>query len=416
MISIDKKISVLSLLSAIFKIFGGPITLIFIAQYLSSEELAIYYAFFSILALKSLLEAGVGNVLRRYYAYSNNDTEISAYFKFSIYWYSLISIIFFISTFFGGIWYFSSYKGDIEWEIPWMLTVSIISIRIFLLIFDSYLDGNQKQIDYRVATLISLIINTVTLLLSLYSNLGLLSIFISQLFSTISYIIYLILRRKSLFTTKWDFSVFGFFIILKKLWPLLSKTFIVWFVGYFFWNGFNLISFKVLDIETAGLIGFSLALAKAGYDVAFSIFINQSTLISYYISQKQGELAVSLFKKYSIISMVMLLLGFSLFLLFKIYGFNLSVFTKTVNSYQLFWIFCFYILVLIKSLIHNFVRCFNIEPFVIHVCYNAIIIPTSFYFSIKFGTPWFLAPFCLLIPMLVNSIYILNKKLVLLHE
>lgn len=417
MISKDKKISLLSLFSAIFKICGGPLTLIFISQYLSDSELALYYAFFSVLALKSLLEAGVGNVLRRYYAFSNQDKEKSSVFKFSIYWYGFISIQFFILTYLGGNWYFSSYQGNIDWEIPWLLTVFIMSLRILLLILDSFVDGNQNQIDYRIVTLISLIVTTISLIVSLYFGFALYSIFISQCIAFLSAIIYYFFRRKFLFYIQWDFSDFKFFNIFMELWPLLSKTFIVWFVGYFFWNGFNLIAFKILDVKYAGMVGFSLALSKAGYDVAYSLFINQGTLISYYLSKNRSSDALSLFYKYSFLSFSTLVCGYILFLFFKNKEFDFSLFSKTIESKQLIWLFLFYILVLIKSLIHNFVRCFNVEPFVWHVTYNAIVIPISFYLSIKYTElPWFFIPFLLMIPMLLHSYYVLRLKVLSLNE
>lgn len=417
MISKDKKISLLSIFSAVFKIFGGPLTLIFISQYLSESELALYYAFFSVLALKSLLEAGVGNVLRRYYAFSNKDNEKSYLFKFSVYWYGVISILFFVLTYFGGDWYFSSYQGDIDWRAPWLLTVFIISLRIFLLILDSFVDGNQNQIDYRIITLISLVVTTISLITSLYLGFALYSIFISQFIGFLSSVVYYFTRRKSLFGISWDFSDFNFIKIFNKLWPLLSKTFIVWFVGYFFWNGFNLIAFKILDVKYAGMVGFSLALSKAGYDVAYSLFINQSTLISYYLSKNRNSDALSLFYRYSVLSLVILICGYSLFIFLKYKEFDFSLFSKTIELKQLTWLFLFYTLVLIKSLIHNFVRCFNVEPFVWHVTYNAVVIPISFYLSIKYSElPWFFIPFLLMIPMLLHSCYALRLKVISLNE
>ncbi|EGW8295002.1 O156 family O-antigen flippase, partial [Escherichia coli] len=76
----------------------------------------------------------------------------------------------------------------------------------------------------------------------------------------------------------------NFFVVFKEIWPLFSRVAVVSVFGFLFWNGFNLIAFKVYEPSYAGQVILSITLARAGYGFSESILYGQITYISNLIS------------------------------------------------------------------------------------------------------------------------------------
>lgn len=69
-------------------------------------------------------------------------------------------------------------------------------------------------------------------------------------------------------------------------------------LGYFYWNGFNIISFKYLGPEIAGYIGISISIMRAGQNIAMSILNSQMTLYANNIANGFVKEAKKIFDKY----------------------------------------------------------------------------------------------------------------------
>ncbi|MGF1684983.1 lipopolysaccharide biosynthesis protein [Photobacterium minamisatsumaniensis] len=386
------KIASLSVCARGLKILSGPITLLVVSKQLSLEEISFYYTFFNLLAMQQLAELGIGHTLKQFVAHSykvnkngwrdESKQKIKDYILFGIKWFSFIALFILVFVGYGGELFYSTYRGDIDWKTPWWII--IISMAFFTLLTPLiyYLEGTQKQVVVYKAQLISSLINSFVIWISLYNNLGLLSISIGLILSNITLYFILICKEKkhisNLLLVK---SITSTKEVFVELWPLLSKVSIVWGFGFIFWNGFNLISFQIFDPELAGKIIFSFTLAKAGFNVAESVIYSQMTIFGKKISDGDFKQAYEIFKRYRKISFIILISGYVAFVFVMYFIPNLFVFEKIVSISYLVQIFAFFTVLLYLTTNNNFIRCFKVEPFTKVSAYHSITVPLAFYIS-----------------------------------
>lgn len=412
------RVASISFLARIVKLLIAPISLLLISKQLNNEELAFYYMFFSLVGMQQLAELGIGHTMKQYIAHdykveNGNWTEdskcrIKGYYHLINLWFIGVSL--FILFIVGGVGYF--YLGltnsDIIWKGAWIALVCVSALATFFSPMTILLDSMQKQETVQKVNLYSGIVGSIVLWVCLEMNLGLYSIAVSS-FSII--VISLFIMISSFFEIKNKLdrvkSSDTFKMVFKKISPLLYRVSVVWGVGFLFWNTFNFVSFSVLDANEAGKVIFCIALAKAGLGISESITQSQSTIYSNLIANKKKSEAVSVFKKYKMISVLLLLSGYSMF--FVIWSFfpNFYLFERIPDKYLVVQIFLFHLILLIYMLKNNFVRCFKIEPFVKQSIFMSLSLPILFYFCIKLD----LKITFLLCGLLILVILIFNDKI-----
>lgn len=391
----DSRVAYLSILGRSIRLLSGPITLLIISKELSSTELAFYYTFFSVISLQQLAELGIGHVIKQYISHSfdnkngvwtyDSKKKIRKYYRLANVWFLGVSIFILLGVSFIGFLYFYINTESSEWIYPWFLLIigttlsSLISPRLLLI------DGIQKQEVYLVANLISGLISSICLWVFLSQGFGLYSVGLSSLFSAL---ILMLLIHKTIANVNTSLKVVTEPVILsvvfKEIFPLLSRVSIVWGVGFLFWNSFNLISFATLPHVEAGEIIFAIALCRAGFGISESITQGQTTIFSNLIGNNETKKSIDLFKKYSLYSLLILISGYSVFLIFWFMFPSFYIFDKLPEKIVVIQIFIFFIIQLYKMLRANFVRCFKIEPFVNPSIFESIMLPITFYVSSKF--------------------------------
>lgn len=360
----------LSALGQIVRVFSGPVVLLFIGINLSIDEKALYFAFFNIVALQQILELGVGYTSKQYISHSldaNNRLTHKTfdYINFSIVWFLAVSIFILIVIGFGGVWFFSSYNGSVLWQRPWLLLVLVSSISAAFIPIQISLEGVQEQRKVYLSKLIATTASTVVTVFCLNVGFGLYSpacgLFVNMMIQNL--LIIRVFNKNVGFGSLYSSSKsFKFLTVLKEVFPLLSKVSITWLLGYALWNSFNLIAFKTLSIEHCALLGMTLALCRAGYSIADSIVSSQLTIFGNGISKGNAKEMDSLFKRYLLASVSILLIGYSFFLLLVFY-FKAWAINEMILSFDytiLIMLFSFFILLV--STQNNFCRCFKVDP------------------------------------------------------
>ncbi|HAS8348792.1 TPA: O81 family O-antigen flippase [Vibrio vulnificus] len=410
------QLALLSLFSSSFKVLVGPITLLFLAKTLSSEELGFYYAFFSLVAMKQLLEVGMTNVLKQFYSYQSNSPfnvgsrkKINDYFIFSIKWYLILAFIFSILSIFIGYVFFYDYSGSVDWKGSWYLLIFGSFFSLLIMPLQSYLDGSQYQKELQKYNIVSQLCGTCVLWLSLYFGLSLFSIGMSTLVTSFSFVLCVFFNRVNIFKFSFTTRNFKFRSVFFELWPLLKRTSLVWFLGYFYWNGFNIIAFKYLGPISAGIIGLSLSLGRAGLNIAISIVISHMTIYAKDIANEKYDSAYDAFKKNSLSGFVILLLGYSVFLIAQLSFESFYFFSKVLKIEEIMWMFMFFVLSYVISSMDNFTRCYKVEKFVFIQFVNSIITPLSFFLSIYAGFPYFSGPAMSLVLIMIMTFSVFKE-------
>lgn len=353
-----------------------------------------YFSFFNIVAMQQLLELGIGFTLKQYISHSysiGNNKEGSSYdsycyFKFANVWFSIISLFILIIVGFGGVAFYSDYVGEISWLYPWVSLVVVSAFSSFNLPKLILIEASQRQELFYKSRLIYSLAYSILLAFLLYKDLGLFSISISMLISLFLQYAYLYRSYREIIK-RWHNYVFSkteFKSVLKEIWPMLSRMSVTWFTGFFFWNSFNLIAYKNLPLVEAGKFAFTLSLTKSAYNLCEALISSQLTYFGRLISEDKKYKSYQLFKRYLIISILLLTFGYSLVVISYILWPNFYLFDKMIglsNTVSVFLYFLFLFPIVLKA---NYCRCFKIEPYMYFSVFLNLSIPIIFFFTSKF--------------------------------
>lgn len=370
-----KNIAYLSAIAQAFRIISGPLVIIVIAEKLSSEMMSFYYAFFNVIALQQIVEMGIGFVIKQHLSHeykAGNDGHVLGasaqrlfnYYKFSLKWYLLIAVFVVLGVGGGGTLFFADYNGPINWLIPWWLLVISTSLFTLLTPVQLLVEGCQRQSLLYKAKIISALLSASILCIALFLDFELYSIAISLFASNV--VLYLMLwpeRRKILSEIRIGNERYSFKCILKELWPMLSKLSVTWILGYFFWNSFNLIAFKLLPLDMAGKLGFTLSLARAGYSIVDSIVNSQATIYGNLISSNNTTVANNNFKKILGLCFIVLLAGYLCYLSLYAIMPDLNIIKKGMEMKESIFVFVFFLILFPVTSMALFCRSFKKEPF-----------------------------------------------------
>lgn len=417
-------ISLYSVVANGVKLLTGPITILMLSKKFSPEQIGFYYTFFSLISMQQLAELGLGHVLRQCisHAYKEINGEwalasqkkIKEYFLFGSKWFVLVAlfIVFFVGPF--GILYYSGYVGSVIWIGPWCMLILVSAFTTIAIPFQILIEATQNQkIVYQAQSLLA-VINSLFIWLFIYLDVFLYAIPLALILSNLFF--YLVLW----YCSQNKFSGFHSVLverptlmIFKELWPLFSRVSIVWCVGFLFWNGFNLISFKIYNADYAGKVIFTLALARAGFGLADSIFSSQVTVVSNMISRGESKRADKYAKRYRLVSLLVLLIGYLTFIILWNIFRGFFVFNKVVNVEYCISIFLFFLFTLYLTTWNNYIRCFKVEPFVFISLFQGVMVPLLFYVSNAFHFEFYLYP-CIFV-VLCSTLFShkISKKIVL---
>ncbi|MEJ8679050.1 hypothetical protein P0C22_10885 [Plesiomonas shigelloides] len=385
-----RSIATAAFISQALRVISGPLTILFVARNLTSEEMSFYYSFFNVIALQQILEMGLGFVIKQYISHEYKiDQErnwlncsianVKSYFIFASVWFFVIALFVLGMVGLFGIWFFSSYQGDIVWQSPWWAIVVITSITTLVTPIQFLLEGCQQQLILYKARVFSALVSALSLCISLYYGAGLYSVAVSLLCSNLA--LYLFIYKPSAELLNKLFSVSSSKTIRKTLaeiWPMLSKLSVTWVMGYFLWNSFNLIAFKFLPLDLAGRVGFTLSLARAGLSIAESLVASQTTIYASQISDGKIDIAKANFEKLMLLSCAVLFSGYLLYLLAAIGFSDFFIFSKALPIKETVWVFIYFLLLLPVLLQANFCRCFKREPYFYLSMFVNIQVPIVF--------------------------------------
>ncbi len=389
----NKSIASTAFVSQALRVVSGPLTIVLVARYFSSEEMSFYYSFFNVIAIQQILEMGIGFVIKQYMAHDyktdancnwlpESKENIKSYLNFSCLWFFIISVLVLLGIGIFGEWFFSSYNGSIEWQHPWWAVTVVTGFSTIFTPLQFLVEGCQKQLCLYRARVVSALISAMTLCGSIYFGMGLFSIAISVLFSNFAlYAAMLYPMRELFFQLKEIKPRKSKRATLIDIWPMLSKISVTWVMGYFFWNSFNLIAFKTLPLELAGRFGFTLSLGRAGLSIAESLISSQTTVYAKQISSGEVYLAKRQFEKLTWLSCAILVFGYSLYFLINMLHPSLFIFNKSLGVGDTFWVFTYFVLLLPVLSQANFCRCFKQEPYFYLSLFVSIQVPVVFFLT-----------------------------------
>lgn len=421
-----------SIFSQCLRIVSGPISLLFLSTYFSSEQLGFYYSFFSIQATSQLIEAGLGFVIMQSVARKmgrlrfRNGTllgrkedrlPIYQYFFFLIFWQLCVAFVFFLVAGVTSVYIFSGYEGTVEWKFPLLLLVIATAVNLCISGLGAMIEGFQRPEIFYKHGLFSSAVSTSTFLLCISAGFDLYSAGVSQLVS--SFVLFFLNGRylfKFLSRTYFyrsNKSILSFLILVRtfsEIRPYFSKISLTWILGYFYWNGLNLVAFKYGGAVFAGQVGFTLAIVKAIGSVSESFVITKRGLFAKLIGEQKADEARRLFEKANFITLILFCCGVLIIAAGYRYA-PLNIIEKIFDFYNTILFALGYLCIVLITNMALFVRCHHVEPFVIFSATQTLALVAGAYVILVYLSPKYLAIYYALIHLFyLLWCYVIYKK------
>ena len=258
-VGIDRAIAY-TVLSRVVQAAGGIVTLLFVANNLTSVEQGYYYTFGSILAIQIFFELGLSNIITQFVAHENahliwNDkysfygsiessSRLSSLLRFTIKWFAVIGILLFVGLLITGYYFFNKFgkTGDIvDWQKPWVILSISTSLSLMISPILAFFEGLGKVKEVAKIRLVQQIVQ-LSLVLSFFL-LGF-KLFSSPLAALISFFIILLWTlngvNKKILIFIW-YKIDKYHVNYKKeIFPFQWKIALSWISGYFIFQLFVL--------------------------------------------------------------------------------------------------------------------------------------------------------------------------------
>lgn len=290
---IDKAIA-FTVIARGWSVLAGPVTLLFLAAFLSPEEQGFYYTFASILALQVFFELGLSFVILQFASHERAGLEwaedgtltgdqiaksrLSSLLKVSLTWYSVVAVLVVLVVLPAGFVFFGSQHVTgtaINWQLPWVLIVLVTAGTLCITPFYAVLQGLGQVEQVAFIQVCQNVAGSLLLWFSLSQGWGL---FATPLFLSIGLVwgvcwLYF-KKRRLLLDLLHKRSIVagpeGHIGWWGEVWPFQWKIAVSWVSGYFIFQLFNPVLFAFYGPIAAGQMGMSISIMNSISTVAIA--------------------------------------------------------------------------------------------------------------------------------------------------
>lgn len=390
-LGIDKSIAYSSG-ARIVQAFTGLMSIFFVAQFLTKTEQGFYYTFGSIVAIQVFFELGLTNIITQYVAHEashlhwKDSTHLDGEYKyhsrlahllrFSVRWYAVIGIVFFMILLGAGYWFFNYYSpgsDEVRWEIPWILLSIGTVLKLFIAPLMSIIMGLDRVKEVMKMQFYQQLIIPLSTWIGLILDWHLYVLGIASLLSVVYVISYGCLTDlKNILCNLWKIQITEKVIYLKEIFPYQWKIALSWISGYFIYQLFNPVLFATEGPVVAGQMGMTLAAINGISSFSQSWVNTKIPLWSRLIALKDYFQLDRIFST-TMKQLSAVCLGLTLIFILVVWG--LRILNIPLGNRFLDWLplICLLIAMFINQWISGmavYIRCHKQEPFVV----NAVIV------------------------------------------
>ena len=266
-------------------LLAGPITLLFIARFMSPDMQGFYYTFASIVALQSFLELGFYLVIINFASHEWATLRLDEAGRISgdpiarsrlvslgrlvFVWYGVLSALFVLIVGPAGFAFFSSSRpAGVDWQGPWIGVVLLTGVMLWVLPLVSILEGcNQVAVVNRFRFK-SAVVGNLALWTTLALGGGLWASVVWVAVNAGRDLILLLIRYRRFFESfltppsQWRIAW------RTEIWPMQWRLAVSGLVNYFMFSLFNPVMFRYHGAAVAGQMGMTWALASGVQSLA----------------------------------------------------------------------------------------------------------------------------------------------------
>lgn len=413
-------------INQLWRLVSGPLMMIFIPIFLTSETQGYWYTFTSLSALSIFADLGFSNIVLQFSAHEfaylsfneeyeaigdeNHMKKLASFLKFTIKWALLMIIIVFPIIMIIGIVMFNEKHLKIAWLIPWIIycigsAISFFNNTVLSFIAGCNLVAVSQKISFKVG-----VANTIALLTCLYFKFNLYALALASILSSCMIFIYFFTTFKKLLMQLCEISRSYRYSWKKEFFGLLWKYAISFASGYFIFQIYTPIMFKFKGPVDAGKVGISMTIFTAIFSISNIWIISITPKLNMLVSKKEWNKLDKIFFKNFILDVLTYILGvivaFALLILLK--G-RVKIIDRFLNIFPMACLAIAWILQTIIDALAIYLRAHKQEPLYFISAVSAIYIvittllcarylPTKYFFvgflsSYLFGFPYIIITF-----------------------
>lgn len=273
-----------TLLNQALKVLCGPLILIIIPLFLTSEEQGFWFTFTSLAALVVFADMGFSNILLQFSAHEfanlefdknreirgekHRTAKLASLWRFSRRWAAIMGTLAFPLFFLIGLLLFKTRSSEVDWLIPWTIYGLASLVAFTNSISLSFFEGCDNVGEVQGIRLKILLVNFGSLILALLLNGGLYALALSLSASSLFGFFFIRTKFANAINQFSQINNIAEYKWGREILPLLSRYSISWVSGYFIFQAFTPIAFYHYGPEVSGKIGLSTAVIMAIFGLA----------------------------------------------------------------------------------------------------------------------------------------------------
>jgi hypothetical protein len=273
-----------------WSVLAGPLTLLFIARFLSPAEQGFYYTFGSLLGLQIFFELGLSYVILQFASHEKAKLEwtdqgllegdatakarLAALLRRAIVWYGIIALLALAIVLPAGLYFFGQHQPvgvQVRWQIPWVWVVLVSAIGLFVTPFFAVLEGCGLVAEVAFMRVCQSILGSLLLWVALSQQWQLFAAPVLNTVGLLWALGWLGLRKRAflsdLVAVPHDPVAIGW---RAEVWPFQWKIALSWLSGYFIYQLFNPVLFAFHGAVAAGQMGMSINVVTAIWAVGLA--------------------------------------------------------------------------------------------------------------------------------------------------
>lgn len=418
-----------TLFNQIFKIFAGPVLLLFIPLYLTPLEQGYWYTFTGLAALAVFADLGFSTIILQFVAHEftflrfddkrmlTGDEDhlwrLASFFRFSFYWLLKVIGIIFPLIIIGGYFFLINKEDQLIWQGAWIVYAFASAIVFFNSTLLSFFEGCDSVSLVQGIRVKITAVNFGSTVLGLYFNLGLYALSISLIFSSVFGLFFLVNKFSKTIKQLWKLSRGECYKWNSEFYALIWRYSISWCSGYFIFQLFTPLAFKYHGPVFAGKIGISIAMWTAGFSIATSWVTAVIPKLNMCISENKWQELDKIFYRSLILATSTMFIGGSLFLITElIFRNKYDFFSRVLDIRSMFILFLCWMFQTIINTLAIYLRSHKKEPLMFLSLISAFYVAITTFLCARYLSEQglflgFLSSYIYGLPVCV---YIFNKK------
>ena len=286
-------------------VVAGPITIFFLANFLSQNELGYYYTFANILNLQVFFELGLAGVILQFASHekakltwnsqgalegdAESKARLASLLRLALGYYGAVAALVALVVLPAGLWFFgvNGTGATVFWRLPWLWLVLVTAGALLISPLYALLEGCGLVAQIATLRLCQTVAGTLLLWIALTAQWKLLAVPVGATFALFAGALWLWRGKRRFLRDLLGARDENIRVDWRgEIWPLQWKIALSWMTGYFTSNLFNPILFAFHGAAAAGRMGMSLSLATALWAMAFAWVSTKTAPFGFLVVQK----------------------------------------------------------------------------------------------------------------------------------